>query len=168
MATLTGAGALTLAGTLTISSNKVLTLGGNFTTSGAHATTLTTTGTTGVTLPTTGTLATLAGSETFTNKTLTTPVIANIKMGYTTTATAAGTTTLTASSNYRQLFTGSTTQTIVLPVTSTLVTGMSFEIENVSTGNLTVNSTDPSRYQLKSIVNPAGTILPTIGLIVEF
>jgi hypothetical protein len=35
-------------------------------------------------------------------------------------------------------------------------------------GNLTVNSTDPSRYQLKSIVNPAGTILPTIGLIVEF
>jgi hypothetical protein len=35
-------------------------------------------------------------------------------------------------------------------------------------GNLTVNSTDPSRYQLKSIVNPGGTILPTIGLIVEF
>jgi hypothetical protein len=35
-------------------------------------------------------------------------------------------------------------------------------------GNLTVNSTDPSRYQLKSIVNPAGTLLPTIGLIVEF
>ena len=35
-------------------------------------------------------------------------------------------------------------------------------------GNLTVNSTDPSRYQLKSIVNPGGTVLPTIGLIVEF
>jgi hypothetical protein len=35
-------------------------------------------------------------------------------------------------------------------------------------GNLTVNPTDPSRYQLKSIVNPGGTILPTIGLIVEF
>jgi hypothetical protein len=35
-------------------------------------------------------------------------------------------------------------------------------------GNLTVNSTDPSRYQLKSISNPAGTLLPTIGLIVEF
>ena len=43
--------------------------------SGAFATTLTVTAGTGVTLPTTGTLATLAGSETFTNKTLTSPVI---------------------------------------------------------------------------------------------
>ena len=71
---------------------------------------------------------------------LTNPVINNIKMGYTTTATAAGTTTLTVSSNYRQFFTGSTTQTIVLPVTSTLVSGMAYEIENNSTGTLTVNS----------------------------
>jgi hypothetical protein len=68
------------------------------------------------------------------------PTIENIKMGYTTTATAAGTTTLTAASNYRQFFTGSTTQTIVLPVTSTLVTGIAYEIENNSTGLLTVNS----------------------------
>jgi hypothetical protein len=43
--------------------------------SGAYATTLTVTAGTGVTLPTTGTLATLAGTETFTNKTLTSPVI---------------------------------------------------------------------------------------------
>ena len=55
-----------------------LTLAGNLTTSGAHATTLTTTGTTGLTLPTSGTLTTLAGTETFTNKTLTSPVIATI------------------------------------------------------------------------------------------
>lgn len=68
------------------------------------------------------------------------PIIDNIKMGYTTTATAAGTTTLTVASNYRQFFTGSTTQTIVLPVTSTLVTGIAYEIENNSTGLLTVNS----------------------------
>jgi hypothetical protein len=67
-------------------------------------------------------------------------VINNIKMGYTTTATAAGTTTLTVASNYRQFFTGTSTQTIVLPVTSTLVTGIAYEIENNSTGLLTVNS----------------------------
>lgn len=50
-------------------------LAANLTTSGANALTLTTTGSTNVTLPTTGTLATIAGSETLTNKTLTTPTI---------------------------------------------------------------------------------------------
>jgi hypothetical protein len=77
----------------------------------------------------------VTGSTSFTN-----PVINNIKMGYTTIATAAGTTTLTVASNYRQFFTGTSTQTIVLPVTSTLVTGIAYEIENNSTGLLTVNS----------------------------
>jgi hypothetical protein len=62
-------------GTGVANTGKTITLGGNLTTSGAHATTLTTTGTTGVTLPTTGTLATLAGTETLTNKTLTAPKI---------------------------------------------------------------------------------------------
>ena len=55
-----------------------LTLAGSFVTAGAYTTTLTTTGTTGLTLPTTGTLSTLAGSETLTNKTLTSPIIATI------------------------------------------------------------------------------------------
>jgi hypothetical protein len=61
-------------------------------------------------------------------------------IGFTTTATAAGTTTLTNASSYYQVFTGATTQTIVLPVTSTLAQGWSFHIVNNSTGNLTVNS----------------------------
>jgi hypothetical protein len=61
-------------------------------------------------------------------------------MGFTSTATAAGTTTLTNTSNYYQLFTGTTTQTVVLPVASTLQTGWSFHIVNNSTGALTVNS----------------------------
>jgi hypothetical protein len=60
-------------GTGVNNSGKTITLGGNLTTSGAFATTLTTTAATNVTLPITGTLATLAGAETFTNKTLTSP-----------------------------------------------------------------------------------------------
>ena len=49
--------------------------------SGSFATTLTVTAGTGVTLPTTGTLATLAGSETFTNKTLTSPILTTPQLG---------------------------------------------------------------------------------------
>jgi hypothetical protein len=59
----------------TVSLSGNLTIGAAFTTTPANALTLTTTGVTNVTLPTTGTLATLAGTETFTNKTLTSPRI---------------------------------------------------------------------------------------------
>ena len=64
----------------------------------------------------------------------------NATQAYTTTATAAGTTTLTASSTLLQFFTGSTTQTVVLPVVSTLSTGQRYEIHNNSSGAITVNS----------------------------
>lgn len=57
-------------GTGVANTSKTITLGGNLTTSGAFATTLTSTNTTSVTLPTTGTLSTLAGTETLTNKTI--------------------------------------------------------------------------------------------------
>jgi hypothetical protein len=59
---------------------------------------------------------------------------------FNTTATAAGTTTLTSTSPSVQFFTGTTTQTIVLPVASTMVLGQRFTIHNNSTGSLTVNS----------------------------
>ena len=66
--------------------------------------------------------------------------VPNITNGYTTTATAAGTTTLTSSSTFQQFFTGSTTQTVILPVTSTLALGSQYQIVNTSTGNVTVQS----------------------------
>lgn len=74
-------------------------------------------------------------SPTFAN-----PIVTNLLNGYTTTATAAGTTVLTVSSTYMQYFTGSTTQTVTLPVTSTLALGQSFRIVNNSTGVVTINS----------------------------
>lgn len=64
----------------------------------------------------------------------------NVISGYATTATAGGSTTLTATSARQQFFTGTQSQTIVLPVANTLSVGQSFEIHNNSTGALTINS----------------------------
>jgi len=64
--------------------------------------------------------------------------------GYATVATAAGTTVLTVLSARTQVFTGSTTQTVTLPVTSTLELGQDFRVVNNSTGAVTVNSSGGS------------------------
>jgi len=93
----------------------------------------------GKTLAVAGTL-TATGTQSFNAATLTAPIIDNPKLGYATTATAAGTTTLTVTSANQQFFTGTTTQTVVLPVTSTLALGMSYFIKNNSTGAVTVQS----------------------------
>lgn len=74
-----------------------------------------------------------------TKMSLTNPAVNNIQGAYTTTATAAGTTTLTSSSTFLQVFTGATTQTVVMPDATTLVTGMQFQVTNNSTGVVTVN-----------------------------
>ena len=77
-------GAVTVAGTLApanggtgVANNAAMTVTG----SGNFAYTRTLTGATNVTFPTTGTLATLAGSETFTNKTLTSPTLVTPALG---------------------------------------------------------------------------------------
>jgi hypothetical protein len=70
--TLAASNSITLAGTdsSTISVSGNITLG-----SSTHTLALTTTGNTSLALPTSGTVATLGGTETFTNKTLTSPTI---------------------------------------------------------------------------------------------
>lgn len=97
---------------------------------------------------------TTAAAGTFTTLSATTPIAlssggtgkasapaaqANL-LGYTSVATATGTTTLDNTSSFYQIFTGTLAQTVVLPVTSTLQTGWSFRINNSSTGALTVQS----------------------------
>ena len=62
--------------------------------------------------------------------------------GFTTTASAAGTTTLTRASETKQIITGATTQTVVMPDATTMSTelGRRFYIINKSSGNVTVNA----------------------------
>ena len=67
--------------------------------------------------------------------------------GFTTTATAAGTTTMTIASTYQQVWTGTSTQTVKLPTTS-VVAGGSYYITNNSTGNVTVQSSGANTIQI--------------------
>lgn len=117
-------------------------------------------GGTGVTSVTTSPVASAwAGWDT--NKNL---LANNFNSGYTTTATSAGTTTLTVSSTYQQYFTGSTTQTVVMPVTSTLALGQSWYIVNLSSGNVTIQSSGGNVIQiLNAGSNALVTCISTSG-----
>lgn len=66
----------------------------------------------------------------------------NFVPGYTTTVTVSGvtSTTLTVASTFYQYFTGTNQQLVVLPVASTLVLGQSFYIANLSTSNITIQT----------------------------
>jgi hypothetical protein len=110
----------------------------------------------------------------------------NFIEGYATTATAAGTTALVVGSADLQYFTGTTTQTVTMPVTSGLVTGMSWTIVNLSTGVVTVQSSGANTIQAMAantqlvltcigtthtttvdwnwIYTPAQAALPTAGI----
>lgn len=105
-------------GTGVANSGKTITLGGNLTTSGAFATTFTATNTTGVTLPTTGTLATLAGSEALTNKTVNGLAVTTT----TGTLTLASSSTLATAGAFVATLTATATTSVTLPTAGTLAT----------------------------------------------
>lgn len=88
--------------------------------------------TTLITVPTASAIPSWDGNKNFSAN--------NLITTYTTIATAASTTTLTAASPSYIYFTGSTTQTVQLPVTSTLITSINYFIKNKSTKSLIVNS----------------------------
>lgn len=79
---------------------------------------------------------------------------------YTSTATAAGTTTLTVGSTEIQVFTGTNIQTVLMPVASTLVLGQQYTFLNKSTGTLTIQSSGTNL-----IVSVAGGMSVTLTCI---
>ena len=86
----------------------------------------------------------------------------NFLEGFQTIATAAGTTTLTVSSPYVTQFTGVTTQTLTLPVVSTLTLGQAFMITNRSTGTVTVNSSGGNLVQSMA---PTSQLIVTCSIV---
>ena len=96
---------------------------------------------------TTGVYARVNGSTTLlaptTSPTFTTPTLGiasatSVIMGYTSTVTSSTPVVLTSSSTYQQFFTGSTVQSLNLPVTSTMVQGQSFYVNNNSSAAINV------------------------------
>lgn len=104
--------------------------GSTLATSGAFSLTLTASGATNVTLPTTGTLATLAGSEAFTNKTLTNPTVTNYVESVVAIGNSGTSQTLALTNGTVQTVTMTGNCTFTMP---TIVAGKSF-ILIVSTG----------------------------------
>lgn len=88
------------------------------------------------------------------NQTFTNNIVApNLLEGYTKIVTSATPVTLISTSNNMQYFTGSTNQTVVMPVTSTLILGQSYWIVNLSSAIITVNSSGGDTI----VILPAGT-----------
>jgi hypothetical protein len=81
----------------------------------------------------------------------------NVYLGFNAITAAAGTTVLTNASSGYQNVVGTTTQTIQLPVATTLYKGLAFTVANASTGNVTIK--DSASTTIDTIVTGGTSIL---------
>jgi hypothetical protein len=72
------------------------------------------------------------------------PTLTNINQGLQLVTTSASTTTLTVSSPFETIFTGSSNHAVVLPNATTLAVGHRFRITDQSTGNVTIRNNGAS------------------------
>lgn len=135
-------------GTGVNNSGKTITLGGNLTTSGSFATTLTVTGATNVTLPTTGTLATLTGIESLSNKTITGSSIGSSSPSTAafTTLTASGLTTITNVTDATSLTSASVVLSGGLAVTKAIYVGTNITGAGAATSTIDGFQMDGGTY----------------------
>jgi len=129
----------TYGGTGVNNGNKSITLGGDLITSGNYSTMIITTGNTSISLPTSGTLATLAGTETLTNKTF-------VNSSLTGTLTLGGTTFPSSPGATGQIL--SLTSAGVASWTSVLKEGFDETASNGSAGTMTTTTVGQTNFTL--------------------
>lgn len=130
----------TYGGTGINNGTKTITLGGNLETSGAFSTILTVTGNTSVTLPTSGTLATLAGTENLSNKTITSSSFSG------TTVSASGNVTFTSTTDATALGTAPVVLSGGLSVAKSMFIGINLTGAGAATSTLDGFNIDGGTY----------------------
>jgi hypothetical protein len=139
-AAITGVISPTYGGTGINNGNKTITLGGDLATSGNYSMTINTTGVTNITLPTSGTMATLAGTETLTNKTF-------VNSSLTGTLTLGGTTFPSSPGATGQVL-SLTSAGVASWTTSALRDGFDETTATGSTGNLVAVTAGQTNFTL--------------------